>query len=411
MPVSICYRISILLLGSLLAVVAGAPSAARAGQPPPANGQQTALLVSATNAPLGVLGSDGMEHLEYDLIFTNVFTAPLTLTAIEVIAPDGHTLLRLSGDALTANTEPLFFGTLDSPVNAAPIAQIPVAGVVAAVIDLVVPPGAVPARISHTISYTLPADTPALSLIAGRTVSGPELVVDPRQPIVIAPPVHGNGWLNGNGCCMAHSVHRSPRLVIDGARYIKPETFAIDWARIQDGQLNTGDGSQNEQHFAEGAEIVSVADGTVVSVRDGLPEQTPNQPPVGIEQSGDYVGNNVVVQILPDVYAIYAHLQPGSIAVQVGERVTSGELLGRLGNSGNSSEPHLHFQLSDGPDALTSTSLPFVFDRYTLAGTLDLAAAEAALADPTAPGELTTVGTPQAQTGTYPLVLTVQDYR
>jgi len=245
--------------------------------------------------------------------------------------------------------------------------------VVAAVIDLVVPPGAVPARISHTISYTLPADTPALSLIAGRTVSGPELVVDPRQPIVIAPPVHGNGWLNGNGCCMAHSVHRSPRLVIDGARYIKPETFAIDWARIQDGQLNTGDGSQNEQHFAFGAEIVSVAAGTVVAVHDGMPEQTPNQPPVGIEQAGDYVGNDVVVQILPDVYAIYAHLQPGSIAVEVGERVTTGELLGRLGNSGNSSAPHLHFQLSDGPDALSSTSLPFVFDRYTLAGTLNLA--------------------------------------
>jgi hypothetical protein len=65
------------------------------------------LLVSATNAPLRVPGSDGLVHLEYDLLVTNAFAAPATLTSIEVMTTDGRELLRLSGEALAAVTEPL----------------------------------------------------------------------------------------------------------------------------------------------------------------------------------------------------------------------------------------------------------------------------------------------------------------
>jgi murein DD-endopeptidase MepM/ murein hydrolase activator NlpD len=114
----------------------------------------------------------------------------------------------------------------------------------------------------------------------------------------------------------------------------------------------------------------------------------------------------VVVQLRPAVWAVYAHLQPGSIPVREGERVTAGQLVGRLGNSGNSTAPHLHFQLSDSPDVLTSSSLPFVFDRYTLVGTVDAAESEA----PSSP-VLRVGGPPRAQTSTYPLVYTVQDFR
>ncbi len=396
------HRITLLMLSSLLALVVSAAPQAAADQPSPPAAQPTALLVTATNAPLRVLGSDGMEHLEYDLIITNVFTAPLTLTAVEVIAPDERRLLRLAGDTLAANTEPVYF---PAP-GASRISQIPVGGVVATIIDLSVPPGEVPARISHHIAYELPPDAPALSLIASRAVAGPELTVDPRSPLVIAPPLRGNGWISINGCCDAFSVHRSPRVVVDGARYVKPETFAIDWLRLQDGRLWTGDGTQNAQYFAFGAEVVSVADGTVVSVRDDMPEEAPNQVPAAVKQPGDYIGNHVIVQLLPEVWAVYAHLQPGSIPLREGERVTTGQLVGRLGNSGNSTAPHLHFQLSDSPDALTSTSLPFVFDRYTLVGTVDAVESEAALSPALRVG-----GTPRAQTSTYPLVLTVQDFR
>ena len=401
------HPMRVLMLSALLALgVRAAPQAAAAQLAPPA-AQPTPLLVTATNAPLRVLGSDGMEHLEYDLVITNVFTAPVTLTAVEVIAPDGNRLLRLADDALAANTEPIFFPAAD----AAPLSPIPIGGAVAVVVDLILPPGAVPARIRHQIAYALPPDAPALSLIASRGVAGPELGVDPRTPLVVAPPVRGDGWLATDACCQAYSVHRSPRLVLDGTRYIKPETFAIDWERFQGGRLWTGDGTRNEQYFAYGAEVIAAANGTVVSIRDDMPDVTPNQALFAVQQPGDYIGNHVIVQLRPDVWAVYAHLQPGSIAVGVGAEVTTGQLLGRVGNSGNSTAPHLHFQLSDGPDPLTSTSLPFVFERYTLAGMADLEGLRAAFTAPGTPTAVRIEGPPRAETATYPLVLTVQEFR
>jgi hypothetical protein len=296
--------------------------------------------------------------------------------------------------------------------GAAPGPRIPVGGAVATVIDLVLPPGEVPERISHRIAYDLPTDAPLLALMADRALAGPDLNVDPRPPLVIAPPLRGAGWVATNACCETSS-HRSSRLVLGGARYLKPETFAIDYQQLQGSLLFTGDSSQNEQYFGFGADVISAAAGTVVAVRDDMPEQTPNQLPVGIQQADDFLGNRVIVQLSPDVWAIYAHLQPGSVAVQVGDRVTTGQPLGRLGNSGNSFAPHLHFQLSDGPDVFSSVSLPFVFDRYTLVGKAAPDVQEALESADTAASATTKVrieGTPAAQTSTYPVTDTVQDF-
>ncbi len=399
------------LVFALGILLAGAVTASAGTVQAPAATQLTPLLVSATNAPLSVLASDGLKHLEYDLILTNLFPSPLTVTSLDVTAPDGSVLLHLAGDALATQMQPLS----GPAAGTVPTTQIAAGGAAATVIDLALPAGTAPGQIGHQIGYALPADAPGLSLLTSRTVSGPDLTVDPRAAIVLAPPVHGAGWLSANGCCLASSVHRFLRFVVDGARFNKPETFAIDWVQLQDGRLFSGDGSRNEQYAGYGAGIVAAAPGTVVSVRDGMPEQTPNQPVVGVNAPDDAGGNNVVVQIGPDVWAFYAHLQPGSVAVQVGDRVTTGQLLGRLGNSGNSSAPHLHFQLSDGPDILLANSLPFVFDRYTLAGTVDeslnIHAADPEEAAGPGPAAFVPIaGTPQAQAGTYPLDQTVQDF-
>jgi hypothetical protein len=388
----------VVALGSL--IVSGRAAGPGTSQQPPTTAQTTALLVASTNAPLRVLGSDGLEHLEYDLVFTNVFTAPVTLTAIEIISPEGGVLLLLAGDALAASTQPVFSGE--------PSAEVPVAGTVATVIDVALAADRVPARITHRITYDVPADAPALTLIGSRTLHGPALTVDPRPALVLASPVRGDGWVTAQGCCGADSIHRFLRLAVDGS-LTKPETFAIDWVQLQGGRLFTGDGSRNEQWFAFGADVLAATEGTVVHVRDGMPEEIPNEPPVAVLQPADYAGNQVVIQLTPAVWAVYAHLQPGSLRVAVGDRVTPGQPLGRLGNSGNTTAPHLHFQLSDGPDVLTANSLPFVFDRYTLAGTVDPLTAQAALGAGSAPG-VTLVGTPQAQAGTYPLYASVATF-
>ena len=382
-------------LGSVIGLAA--PAAETAGQatpatPPGATAQTTALLVTAIHDPLRVTGSDGMVHLEYDLVLTNVFTAPVTVTAIDVLTPDGQSLLRLAGDALEAMTRPL--------VGSTPTDVVPQSGAVAAMLDVVVPPGQVPERLTHRITYALAPDAPALAIIGSREIRGPDLTVNPFVPLVIAPPLRGSGWINANGCCDA-SAHRSARLAVDGTRLVNIETFAIDWIRLEGNRYFAGDGARNEDHFAFGAELLAVADGTVVFVRDGIPEETPYVSPTTLRQPLDYGGNEVVLELAPGVFAFYAHLQPESIRVRIGESVKEGEVLGLLGNTGNSDAPHLHFQLADGPDVLTATSLPFVIDDWTLAGTV---------APESTGTDVRVVGTAEPQTNTLPLDLTVADF-
>jgi murein DD-endopeptidase MepM/ murein hydrolase activator NlpD len=143
----------------------------------------------------------------------------------------------------------------------------------------------------------------------------------------------------------------------------------------------------------------------VVAAQDGKPQQVPGQE-AGLERPADYAGNNVVLEIRPGVFAIYAHMQPGSVRVQVGDRVTAGQVLGLLGNSGNSTGPHLHFGLYDGPDPLTDNSLPMAFDRWTLAGVIPPAVWAAALTADVLP-PLVPTGGPRAEAATLPLYLDV----
>lgn len=384
-----------------MALIAGtalaAPWGEAAGQatpaaPPGVTAGTTALLVSATNDPLRVTGSDGMVHLEYDLVLTSVFAGPVSLESIEVLEPGGTTVHVLSGETLKAMTQPL--------LGDAPTDEVPASGAVAVLLDVVVPPDAIPSRLSHRVAYRLPPDARLAAIITSEEIAGPDLAVDPFDPVVIAPPLRGTGWVNGNGCC-APSAHRSARLANDGNRLVKPETFAIDWVRLDGNRLFSGDGSDPADHFAFGAEVLAVADGTVVFVRDGMPEQAPFMPATGIARSLDFAGNQVVLQMAPGVFAIYAHFQPGTLRVQEGQAVAKGQVLGLLGNTGNSFAPHLHFQVSDGPDIMTSNSLPFVIDDWTLTGTADFSDLM---------GEIPVAAAQAAQRETIPLELDVSAF-
>jgi murein DD-endopeptidase MepM/ murein hydrolase activator NlpD len=79
-------------------------------------------------------------------------------------------------------------------------------------------------------------------------------------------------------------------------------------------------------------------------------------------------GNHVIVNLGDSVYAFYAHLQPGSITVHVGDTVRRGQTLGLVGNSGNSTEPHLHFHLSDANSPLGGEGLPYVYTAFEVEG-------------------------------------------
>jgi hypothetical protein len=112
----------------------------------------------------------------------------------------------------------------------------------------------------------------------------------------------------------------------------------------QDGKTYKGDGKKNEGYLAYGLPIVAVADGEVTTVIDGVHENEP-----GTKNPTYVAGNLVILRHGPSLYSSYAHLVPGKIKVKVGAKVKRGEVLGLCGNSGNATEPHLHFQLEDGP--------------------------------------------------------------
>jgi len=108
----------------------------------------------------------------------------------------------------------------------------------------------------------------------------------------------------------------------------------------------------------------------VVYIHDGMPDETPSVLMVPKSKS-DYGGNNVIVEIAPRVFAWYAHLRQGSLTVKVGDAVKAGAPIAKLGNTGPSEGPHLHFGLLNKPDPIAGRSLPFVFDNFTLDGALD----------------------------------------
>ena len=122
-------------------------------------------------------------------------------------------------------------------------------------------------------------------------------------------------------------------------------------------------------YTAYGADIVAVADGIIVEVRDDLEDQVPPflpDPKTITVQT--LLGNHVIQDIGQGAFAFYAHMQKGSVAVAPGDRVRRGQGLGKLGNSGNTSAPHLHFHIMAGAAAIGSNGIPYVIDAFALAG-------------------------------------------
>ena len=355
----------------------GEPTAVAETSPPPSDseapmptdgsagsaGQVSAILVQPIHDAQVVFGSDEMNHVEYELLVVNVFSDPVTLTGVTVIGPEGEELGTVEADTLAAATQSLYTHAPSSVVDASAAVSVDV--------DLVLPPGEVPERVTHRIDYTLP-DVPGAVIVDDHVVHGPEVAVDTGESIVIAPPVAGDGWLTTSACC-SPNVHRDLRLSVDGLRIETAETFAVDWALVKGNRVYDGDGSTNEQFYDFGAEVLAVADGTVVAVSDGVPESIPfnSTPP---ETKEGFGGNQVILEIAPEVFAAYGHLQPNSITVSVGDTVETGDVLATLGNTGPSQGPHLHFGLLDKPDLFVGRSLPFVHEAFTVVGTVDFAA-------------------------------------
>lgn len=177
-----------------------------------------------------------------------------------------------------------------------------------------------------------------------------------RAAVVIAPPLKGKGWVVGGGCCSPYSYHRGATLPINGGIRVA-ERFAIDSVQLNDqGTLASGLADKVESYAFFGDEIHAAAGGTVVAIENDLPEQVPGKLPADatIQMAG---GNYAVIDIGDGRFTFYAHMQPGSLKVKVGDMVKTGPVLGLLGNSSNTDTPHLHFHVMDGPSPLLANGL------------------------------------------------------
>lgn len=137
------------------------------------------------------------------------------------------------------------------------------------------------------------------------------------------------------------------------------QRFAYDLLIVQDGRTHRGDGRTNEDYFCFGRPLVAPGAGVVVVANDGIPDNTP-----GELESSTPPGNHVVIDHGDDEYSLLAHFRQTTIRVAVGDRVAAGDTLGECGNSGRSSEPHLHYHLQNAPAFGRGEGLPAQFLNY-----------------------------------------------
>jgi hypothetical protein len=223
---------------------------------------------------------------------------------------------------------------------------------------------ALPSVLEHrVVATTVPAPGSQafrLTSVVGRAP------VRNRAPVELGPPVRSGIWVALEGCCDFDTHHRRGLLVVNGNEVV-PQRFAIDWMRLdRRHRAWVGDPHRLSSYRSYGQPLIAAAAGKVVAARDEFPDQPPpdNPEPPSVP---DLPGNHVVLRVGPGIYLLYAHMVPGSVRVHAGERVRRGQMLGRLGNSGNSATPHLHFQVEITRSFL-SDGLPFVFDRFRLLG-------------------------------------------
>jgi len=358
-------------------------------------------------------GTDGLTHVPYVIRLTNKSGSPMTLQSVDTVNPhDGNTLtgtnriLTIKNEDVTGDVLPFLApATLDA-TNYSRTLDAGLSGAI--YMDVTYSNrNEVPDYISHRIVVSQLTDGSTQTYAA---IDAP-IAVDKREPIILSPPLRGARWLDGNGCCREIGPHRWALTPIYGD--IEPaEMFAIDFVQLnEDSSGYKGDIHDLTSYAFYGTEVYAAAAGTVVEVVRDLPNEVPGANPAH-PTAEKAAGNHVIVDVGGGRYILYAHLAPYSPAVHAGDFIQRGYVLGKLGNSGNTDGPHLHFQVMDRPSALGAHGLPFVFDHmvrsYRFANSL---ADEVAQYSAGLPLSLVPTANPVRFENTMPLTLDLVDFR
>lgn len=312
-----------------------------------------ALDVQVAEAP-DIVRVGATDQLVYELHLTNFASVPLRLERLAVKAGDKGTALKsYAGDELAKA-----IGLVGPAEADARIIQPGRRAVV--YINAPVTAGTARGRISHDLTLAKVGADGASFTISGGTAT-PETAPLPR----LSPPLRGGPWVAVYDPAMERG-HRRVFYATEGSATL-PGRFAIDFMKVDtSGKLAAGDADIPANHHGFGAEALAVADGTVVALRDNVPDPATisGRPRPGI---ADASGNFVTIDIGGGRFATYEHMKQGA-PVKVGDRVKAGQVVGFLGFTGQASAPHLHFHLADRPSILGAEGRPYVFSSLTRLG-------------------------------------------
>jgi hypothetical protein len=372
------WRVSVVIVAALFALGCSSSTSTTGTriEVPPA---YTPVVVAQLGAPtFPFKGSDGKFHIAYDLGLTNAASIPATIESIDVVDADNRdrVLASLSGKVLVDPA--CTYGDCNrlrrlpsSPTDSTVIGPQETRGLlIGIVLDSL---DDAPKAVLHRLRLRGAANPGSAAPTPMTYLAGP-VDVSAGTPRVIAPPVAGTNWVAMNGCCGIGTAHVSALAPFSG-KLQNTQRFAIDWMRTNDdGEFVTGDKTRNESYAGYGQEIRAVADGTITSTLDVLEPNKPGILPASDPELAKKItvetvdGNNIIQDLGGGVWAAYAHLQKGSLLVKPGDKVKAGQVIARLGNTGNSNAPHLHFQLMNGPGLVGSDGIPYVIGQFSYAG-------------------------------------------
>lgn len=311
--------------------------------------QVTPVGMRVDNVPIPVKGSDERYHVVYELELTNFSSEQVSVDRLEVLdAQHGGVVASLNAEALADRLVVRDAAATPASLGAAQVGLV--------YMHLIFESkNFVPRLLDHRLSVLVGAQSYLETAGRTRLARPTDLVFDP--------PLRGLRYIAGDGCCDAVR-HVRATLPLNGQQFTA-QRFAIDWEQLDEqGRIYVGDPKDPASYIIYGKPVYAVAEARVVTAIDGLPDTPPGAPPVGIpiEQAD---GNHVVLDLGDGRYALYAHLKPGTVWVQEGQHVQRGQVLGLVGTSGNSSEPHLHFHVTDGPSPLASDGVPYLLHRFS----------------------------------------------
>jgi len=296
----------------------------------------------------------------YELHVTNAGTQPFRLERLEVQS-DSTTLAVYQRGDLERNMKLL------AP-RGAPLPKSLTPGVRAIVYMWLAfdSTARIPSSLTHKVTFA-GSDTARGGMVAVRSATY----------LVLGAPVGAGDWWIGLGPSNTSDHRRSIIRVGEDTVPHAAQRFAIDFVKMdaQGEYARDHRGRRNEDWYGYGESVVAVADAQVAAVIDGIPDNTPGENSRAVAMTvGTVLGNYVLLDLGgvagPHRYALYGHLKPGSVQVRPGDHVTRGQVLGVIGNSGNSDGPHLHFHVTEAPDAaaapLRGEGVPWLLDAFSV---------------------------------------------